>query len=139
MIRKNFLNIFLLSFVLLVMLFPPSAQSASYTSADRQTLLNDLSDFFATAGKGEPEKRKVKRERRALRRSIRLENEREKKLGKTQKKIKKQQKNVMDKIEAEKKAKKMYRQKKNKRLELLNVERSSQPEETSPYFINSHE
>ena len=68
--------------------------------ADRQTLINDTTDFLATVGKSDAEKKSIIRKRRQLRRSIRLEEIRKKRDAKTKKRMKQQQKIIMEKIEA---------------------------------------
>ena len=123
MIRKNSLNILVLIFIFILIPLSGQARARNYSSADRQTFFNDVTDSIATLGMSPQEAKKIKRERRDIRRSIRLEKARAHKNAKIQKNIKKQQKEMLDKIKAEKEVKDHQRVKRNKRIENLKTEK----------------
>jgi hypothetical protein len=73
---------------------------ADYKSANRQSALNNTTDFFATVGKSEQDKKDILRERREQRRDIRLKEEARRKRMETRKRMKRQQDAMMQKINA---------------------------------------
>lgn len=70
------------------------------SDADRQSVLNNITDFFATVGKPKDEKARVVKERKAIRREERLRYQRHRQDKVTQKQMKKQQKEIMKKVNA---------------------------------------
>lgn len=124
--QKISLTVYILVFVLTLIPFTAQAQTPVYTSADRQTLFNDITDNVATLGMDPKEKQKVKNERRASRRFIRLEKARDQRNSKTQKQLKRQQKAIMNKIQEENEAKDNARKERNKRIqrEMSDAEKS---------------
>ncbi|OGX09089.1 MAG: hypothetical protein A2Z88_08235 [Omnitrophica WOR_2 bacterium GWA2_47_8] len=74
-------------------------------AANRQTLLNDVTDFFATEGKPEYEKKRIKSLRKNSRRAARMENDRTRKEALKKKQLIREQKAIMRKINAAKKKK----------------------------------
>ena len=66
--------------------------------ADRQTLFNDVTDFFATMGTSKKEARQIIYERRADRRDARLKAERRRKAAQSRKRIRNEQKAIMQKL-----------------------------------------
>jgi hypothetical protein len=73
---------------------------ADYKSANRQTVLNDTTDFFATLGTSGRDKQEILKERRDLRREARLQDEERRKRAQTRKRMKQQQDAMMRKINA---------------------------------------
>jgi hypothetical protein len=83
---------------MLIMLATPAY--ANLQSANRQTVLNDTTDFIATLGKTGRDKNEILKERRDLRRSARLKAEERRKRAATIKRMKNQQNAIMQKINA---------------------------------------
>jgi hypothetical protein len=71
---------------------------ADYKSANRQTVFNDTTDFFATLGTSGRDKQEVLKERRDLRREARLQDEERRKRAETRKRMKRQQDAIMHKL-----------------------------------------
>ena len=132
-VRKDIFIILILIFGLTCLPISGQAQSRNYTSADRQTFFNDVSDYFATLGMSPQEMKKARRERHDIRKAIRVEKARANKNAKKQKNIRKQQKEIMDKIEAEKEAKERRRLKRNEHIEMLNEEKPVDNDNSSSY------
>lgn len=112
-----------------------NAFADSYTTADRQTFFNDVTDNFATMGKSDREARKIRLERRQLRRDIRLQKARDGKQKRMNKKLHKQQSDILKKIDAKKQAKQNASAERNRRLE----ERQKRKKEELKAKINSSE
>ena len=74
------------------------AQNSGSADADRQTILNDVTDFFATLGKSPSETREIVYNRRNARRKARLAKERERQNAQTQRRIKSEQQAIMEKV-----------------------------------------
>lgn len=70
------------------------------SDADRQTFLNNVTDFLTTAGQSPDEKARTIKERKAIRREERLRNLRRKHDQRVQKQLKQQQKDILDKVNA---------------------------------------
>ncbi len=88
----------LLSLMMLIMLATPA--HADIKSANRQTVLNDTTDFFAALGTSGRDRNEILQERRDLRREARLNAEERRKRAATLKRMKSQQNAMMQKINA---------------------------------------
>ena len=69
--------------------------------AERQTMFNNVTDYFATVGKDASDKKEILRERRNHRRKVRLENEASRRKQLTRKKMKAQREAILRKVQAE--------------------------------------
>jgi hypothetical protein len=87
-----------LSLVVLTMLSIPA--HADFKTANRQTFLNNSTDFFATVGKTERDKKEILQERRTIRREVRLKEEARRKRVETRKRMQQQQEAIMHKVNA---------------------------------------
>jgi hypothetical protein len=87
-----------LSLIITVLFSLPA--HADYKSANRQTFLNNTTDFFATAGKSEQDKKEIIKERHEIRRDVRLKEEARRKRVETRKRMQQQQEDMMRKINA---------------------------------------
>ncbi|OGX23748.1 MAG: hypothetical protein A2787_00605 [Omnitrophica WOR_2 bacterium RIFCSPHIGHO2_01_FULL_48_9] len=95
--------------ILLILMFgmnflflsPGTLPVAAGQEEERQTILNNATDFFATLGKDKDEAKDIVKERKQDRREVRLrEKERSRKRA-AKRQIKQQQAEIMKKIEAE--------------------------------------
>jgi hypothetical protein len=91
----NRLSFLLVLFILCAFSIPAHAD---YRSANRQTVLNDTTDFFATLGTSGRDKQEILKERRDLRREARLKDEERRKRAQTRKRMKQQQDAIMHKL-----------------------------------------
>lgn len=73
---------------------------AGAVEPNQQTLLNSVTDFFATVGQSSKEKERIRRDRRSARRAYRMNKAQQKNTATSQKRIKKQQKTIMKKVNA---------------------------------------
>jgi hypothetical protein len=88
-----------LSFLIVFTLLSTPA-FADLKSANRQTILNDTTDFLSTIGKDGQDKKEILQERREIRRDARLKAEARRKRAETRKRMQQQQDAMMQKINA---------------------------------------
>jgi hypothetical protein len=87
--------------ILAALVATPTAAHADFKTANRQTPLNNVTDFFATVGKSERDKKDIKQERRTIRRDVRLKEEARRKRLEARKRMKQQQDAIMRKVNAQ--------------------------------------
>lgn len=75
----------------------PPAEAAK--DPNRVTMMNKMSDWFATVGKDDTEKRRILLERRKRRQEARVFKAHQKQQKKIQKRMHEQQRKIMDKVE----------------------------------------
>lgn len=95
--RRQFLIVFLL---LAISVFGGSAFAGTST-ADRQTVFNNITDYLACFGKDEEEKKDILKDRREMRRDVRLKNEGRRKQAQIRKRMKSQEGIIMRKLRSQ--------------------------------------
>ena len=90
--NKSGLYIFMMMIVL-----GPAVQADSST-ANRQTVFNNTTDFVATLGQNPQEKKEILKDRREIRREARLKNEARRKREAMRKQMKVQEEIIMRKV-----------------------------------------
>ncbi len=71
---------------------------AGASTAERQTVFNNVTDYLATVGKSQQDKKEILQDRRDIRRETRLKNEARRKQVQTRKRMKAQEQAIMDKV-----------------------------------------
>ncbi len=74
---------------------------AAVPSAERQTVFNNVTDYLATVGKSQQDKKEILQDRRDIRRETRLKNEARRKQAQTRKRMKAQEQAIMNKVRAQ--------------------------------------
>jgi len=77
----------------------PTTKASPISNENRQTFVNNITDFFSTIGKPSSEAKKIKKRRRYQRRKARLEARWVKDKAATKRRMKKQQKNLEEKVD----------------------------------------
>lgn len=83
--------------VLASLLLSPNVY-ADPSTADRQTVLNNVTDLLATVGKDPQDKKEILKDRRDIRREARLKSEARRKQEDTRKKMKAQEEIILRKV-----------------------------------------
>ena len=83
--------------LVVLMCVPAFADSAT---ANRQTAFNNVTDFVATVGKSEQDKKEILQERRELRHDARLKAEERRKRAAMRQRMREQEQLIMRKIQA---------------------------------------
>jgi hypothetical protein len=91
--------VFLFVLAMLALCHPAFAVVSS--TANRQTTFNNVTDYLATAGKSEQDKKEIVEERRDSRREARLKSAARQKNVQTRKKMKAQEELIMRKVRAQ--------------------------------------
>ena len=86
--------------MLVSMLMLSPAALADTTTAGRQTVFNDVTDYVATVGRDPQDKKEILKERRDIRREARLKSEARRKREETRKRMKEQQELILRKVRA---------------------------------------
>ena len=94
-------SIVLMMFCLIIFCSPAFAGLNDYKPANRQTAFNNVTDYFATVGKSERDKKDILQDRREKRRLQRFKDENRRKKAKTQKLMKAQREAIMLKNNAQ--------------------------------------
>lgn len=97
MINKQSICVFI--FVGLMLSSSPVFANAS--TAERQTVFNNVTDYLATLGKSQQDKKEILQDRRDIRRETRLKNEARRKQTQTRKRMKAQEEAIMNKVRAQ--------------------------------------
>ena len=102
---QKIFKIFFLSSMLIAFCFTTVHAEGQYiqlpkNEVDRQTFINNVTDFFSTIGQSKKDKEDTVKERKAIRREDRLRNQMRQKKNETKKQMKQQQEDIMKKINA---------------------------------------
>jgi hypothetical protein len=88
-------------FVLAMFALCQPAFAVVTSTANRQTTLNNVTDYLATVGKSEQDKKEIVKDRREIRREARLKNAARQKKAETRKRMKAQEELIMRKVRAQ--------------------------------------